>query len=88
MEYKIVFRSEKIISKDFSKIPKNILNNIFLKFQELSEKWLENSQIKKLNNYELCDYRMRVWEYRILFNFNEIKNEIIIFRVLHRSKLY
>ena len=88
MASKIVFRSEKVISKDFSKIPKNILDNIFLKLEELSEKWLESSQIKKLNHYYLCDYRMRVWDYRILFNLDEINNEIIIFRVLHRSKLY
>lgn len=88
MEYKVIFRSEKIISKDFSKIPKDILNIIFWKLQELWEKWLQNIQIKKLNHYDLCDYRMRVWEYRILFNMNEIEKEIIIFRVLHRSKLY
>lgn len=88
MAYKIIFRSEKISAKDFSKIPKNILDNIFIKFEELSQKWLGNSQVKKLNNYKLCDYRMRVWDYRILFNLDETHQEIIIFRVLHRSKLY
>ena len=43
---------------------------------------------KKLNHYKICNYRLRVWDYRILFDINEEKNEIIIFRILHRSKLY
>jgi len=88
MEYKIIFRSEKIISKDLLKLQKNVLNNIFLKIDSLAEQWLINSEIKKLNHYKICNYRLRVWDYRILFDINEEKNEIIIFRILHRSKLY
>jgi hypothetical protein len=37
MEYKIIFRSEKIISKDLLKLQKNVLNNIFLKIDSLAE---------------------------------------------------
>lgn len=89
MEYKIIFNDEKLLNKDFSKIPDNLLKNIFDKIDYLSKNWLsQNSQVKKLNHYYLCDYRMRVWDYRILFNLDDIKNEIVIFRVLHRSKLY
>jgi mRNA interferase RelE/StbE len=74
--------------KDISKIPKNNLENIFNKIELLSKKWAEIAQIRKLNNYNLCDYRLRVWNFRILFNIDDIKKEIIIFRILHRSKLY
>ena len=74
--------------KDISKIPKNELDNIFLRLEDLSINGLWKSQIKRLNNYKLCDYRLRVWDYRILFNLNTEKQQIIIFRVLHRSKLY
>jgi len=88
MEYKIYFSNEKIINKDFSKIPKKKLDIIFQKIESLSKLWIENAQIKKLNNYNLCDYRLRVWDFRILFDIDIDKKEIIIFRVLHRSKLY
>jgi len=88
MEYKVIFFSEKIITKDISKIPKKTQILIFNKIEELSILWVEKAQIKKLNNYELCDFRLRVWDYRILFDLNEIKKEIVIFRILHRSKLY
>ena len=84
----IIFNDEKILKKDFYKIPKNISKIIFSKLDSLSKNWLEQPQIKKLNNYHLCDYRLRVWDHRILFNLDEEKSELIVFRVLHRSKLY
>ena len=88
MQYNIINRSEKIFLKDILKMPKDDLDKIFNKLNLLWNYWLENAQIKKLNNYRLCDYRVRVWNFRILFNINEINKEIIIFRILHRSKLY
>lgn len=88
MEYNIIFNDEKLLDKDFSNIPDKILKNIFSKIEKLSKKWLDNSQVKKLNHYDLSDYRLRVWDYRILFDINNEHHEIIIFRVLHRSKLY
>ncbi len=86
--YKVFFNNENLLNKDFAKIPPSYLKLIFNKIDLLSSLWLNNSQIKKLNNYKLCDYRLRVWDYRILFNLNTEKQEIVIFRVLHRSKLY
>lgn len=89
MAYNIIFHDEKLLDKDLSKIPNNYLENIFNKLDYLSKNWLcRHSQVKKLNHYDLCDYRLRVWNYRILFNLDDVNNEIIIFRVLHRSKLY
>jgi len=88
MEYKILFNSEKLINKDISKIPKQNLDLIFKRIELLKSNPLENVQIKKLNNYELCDYRLRVWDFRILFNIDSLNNEVVIFRILHRSKLY
>lgn len=88
MAYSVVFNDEKLLNKDFSKIPNKILINIFDKIELLSNSWLNSSQVKKLNHYDLCDYRLRVWDYRILFNVDESNGSIVIFRVLHRSKLY
>lgn len=86
--YKIIFRSEKIIAKDFSYIPKKNLKIIFEKLDILSKNWIQNSQIRKLKNYNLCDYRLRVGDFRILFNLDSINKEVVVFRILHRSKLY
>ena len=86
--YKILFNNEKLLNKDFSKIPEKNLNIIFNKLDWLSIEWLKLSQINKLNNYDLCDYRLRVWDFRILFDLDIEKKEIIVFRILHRSKLY
>ena len=88
MAYKVLFRSDKVAIKDISRIPKKTLDNIFSKVNKLSINWVYLSQVKKLNNYNVCDYRLRVWDYRVLFNIDEEKKEIIIFRILHRSKLY
>jgi len=88
MKYNIIYRSEKIILKDISKINKADLANILDKFDKIKELWLLSSQVKKLNNYKICDYRFRVWNYRVLFDIDENKREIIVFRILHRSKLY
>ena len=88
MEYNIFFNSEKIINKDISKIPKQNLDLIFSKLDNFKNNPLNNSQIKKLNNYNLCDYRLRVWDFRILFNIDTLNNRIVVFRILHRSKLY
>jgi hypothetical protein len=38
MEYKIIFASEKIISKDFSKIPEKNKSLIFQKIKELQKR--------------------------------------------------
>ncbi len=88
MEYKIIFFSEKVITRDISRIPKKNKILIFNKLEELTILWIEKAQIKKLNNYKVCDYRLRVGDYRILFNLDDEKKEIIVFRILHRSKLY
>jgi len=86
--FKVIFNSKKIIDKDLSKIPEHTKLNILKAIKKLSIEWLWKSNIKTLNHYDLCDYRLRVWDFRILFNLDSKNNQIIIFRILHRSKLY
>lgn len=88
MVFSIIFNDEKIIHKDFSKISRKKLKIILNKIESLSINWLCTSQIRKLSHYDLCDYRLRVWDYRVLFSLIESEDKIVIFRVLHRSKLY
>ena len=86
--YKIIIADERQFAKDISKIWKNELDLIFLKIENLKIEWIKNSKVKKLINYPIADFRLRVWNYRILFDFEIENSEIVIFRVLHRSKLY
>jgi mRNA interferase RelE/StbE len=88
MEYKIVFLVEKTINKDLLKIPKNNRILIVKKLKLLSKNWLKGVNIKKLADYSQADFRLRVWDYRILFDIDEDKAIIKVIRILHRSKLY
>lgn len=88
MKYKVIIFNEKIFLKDLSKIWNNEKEKIFWKIEKLKIEGIKNSQIKRLKNYPVADFRLRAWEYRLLFNISLEKWEIYIFRILHRSKLY
>lgn len=81
MKYEIEIRRR--AEKDLSSIPKtdaqNIADSIFA---------LENGlvgDIKRLTNFS-PEYRLRVGDWRILFEVS--KNKITIFRILHRKEAY
>lgn len=88
MQYKICLHKQKLIEKDTAKIPAKYVSHIFDSLEFFSKNGLPNLSVKKLNNYKLAWYRLRVWDYRVLFDIDEEKKEIMIFRILHRSKLY
>jgi len=86
--YKLIVQDEKIFAKDIEKIGKLERDAIFSKITLLKTTGIEHAQVKKLKNYKVADFRLRVGDYRILFNIDLIKKEIVLLRVLHRSKLY
>ncbi len=88
MTYKIFIKSKKVFEKDISHIPRKDVKVIFQKIHLLQEQWTSITQIKRLKKYSLCDYRLRVWSYRVLLSVHKQKKQVVIFRVLHRSKLY
>jgi len=70
--------------KDLTKIHKQEVKKILSKI-ELLENHPNISNIKKLTNFE-PPYRLRVGDYRILF---DIEDDVItVYRVKHRSKSY
>ena len=82
MNYKISIRKSAI--KDLEKISEPYKTKIHKKILKLVN-FPNVSNIKKLTNFEPA-YRLRVNDYRILFDlFND---EIIIGRVLHRKDSY
>lgn len=89
MAYKIIVLSKRVWRKDCLAIPKKHVQQILQKIQLLTaEPWPENIQVKQLHHYRLADFRLRIGEYRVLFDKDEMKKVIRLIRVLHRSKLY
>ena len=81
MEYKIKLKPRAI--KDCKSIDKKILKSIFSKIELLSNDL--QGDVKKLTNFT-PEYRLRAGDYRVLFETE--KDEIIIYRVMHRKEVY
>ncbi len=88
MEYKIVFGSERVIRKDFEKIPRPEQIKILDELENLDHTWPKSVQVKKLVNSPVADYRLRIGNYRVLFSLSMESGAITVFRVLHRSSAY
>ena len=81
MFYKIEFKPKSI--KDCRKIPKNDLQKLFKKIDNLADNLSGN--VKKLTNFT-PEYRMKSGNYRVLFEIEGHK--IILYRILHRKDVY
>ena len=81
MEYKIEFKPRAL--KDCRKISKPQLAHIFKQIEKMSD--VLKGDVKHLTNFT-PEYRLRVGNYRILF---EIEGErLIIYRIRHRKEAY
>lgn len=89
MGYKLVISNEKIWAKDCSKISRKFLEKIFFRIEQLeNDPWTEDLQVKRLKNYKLADFRLRVGGYRVLLDRNISEKTIILYRILPRKSLY
>jgi len=80
-KYRITFKPRAL--KDGEKIPKKNLRRIFDKIDQLSDGL--QGDVKRLANFT-PEYRLRVGEYRILFEIEADK--IVIYRIRHRKDVY
>ncbi|MEY3402936.1 MAG: hypothetical protein RLZZ86_2552 [Cyanobacteriota bacterium] len=69
--------------KDLQKIPVNDRERIINKIEAMQDDL--QGDVKRLTNFT-PEYRLRVGDYRILFELAE--QTIIVYRVKHRSKAY
>ena len=83
--FKIVYA--KSVFKDLKKMDRKNLKKIKEGIEELIS-FPNISQIKHLKNHPLADYRLRIGNYRVLFNVNWEKKEIYILKVGHRREVY
>jgi len=81
MKYQIEFKPRAL--KDCKNVDKKVLSVIFSKIEMLSEDL--QGDVKKLTNF-IPEYRLRVGDYRVLFETE--KDKVIIYRVCHRREAY
>ncbi len=77
----------KSVSKDLRKITKASLPQIKVSVEELKN-FPNISNIKNLKNHPLANYRLRVGNYRILFDVNWETEDIYILKIGHRRNIY
>ncbi|MDP3975723.1 MAG: type II toxin-antitoxin system RelE/ParE family toxin [bacterium] len=89
MEYRLVVFNEKQWLKDLSALPRQVAGRILDKLEKLEHlPWSKDVHAKKLQHYDLADFRMRIGDYRVLFNLDKEGKQVVLLRVLHRSQCY
>ena len=84
MSYKVLFTKEAI--KDIEKIDQTVKKQLYKKLFHFSG--LDDIKVvaKKLHNHNTGEYRLRVGNFRIIFDLD--KHTIIILRIQHRKDVY
>ena len=77
----------KSVKKDLFGIDKKNLERLE-KAIKLLKKFPDVSNIKKLSAHPIADYRLRVGEYRILFDVCWNERTIFILKIGHRKEIY
>lgn len=75
------------VNKDLEKIDRQNLAKIKKAIENLME-YPNISNTKKLSAHPLADYRLRVGEYRVLFDVYWDERIIYILKIGHRSEVY
>ncbi|GAB6888985.1 type II toxin-antitoxin system RelE/ParE family toxin [Desulfothermus okinawensis JCM 13304] len=83
--FKIIYA--KGILKDLKKIAPQNLPKIKKGIEELQD-FPNLTQIKHLTNHPLADFRLRIGNYRVLFDVTWENKEIYILKVGHRRDIY
>src|SRR3989338_9895793 len=69
MGYRILIADDRLWKKNCAEIPKEELRKILLKIRDLEkDPWPENIKVKHLKDYPVAAFRLRVGNYRVLFN--------------------
>ena len=75
------------ITKDLEKIPKADKQKIKESIEHLVD-FPQVSSIKHLDNHPLADFRLRVGNYRVLFDVDFTQEKILILKIGHRKDIY
>jgi len=81
MKYELEFKPRAV--KDLQAIPRNIQQRMLDKIERLQDNL--QGDVKKLTNFT-PEYRLRVGDYRVLFEIAQ--QTIVIYRIRHRKESY
>ena len=82
------FSYTKKAERDLVSLPKNIQRRIAKKMRFFSNTDNPLRFAEQIKDKLLGDYRFRIGEYRIIFDVNQNKKEIIILKIKLRDKIY
>ena len=77
---------KKSVEKDLRKLPKSVISRVVEAIENLKDNPYPK-QSKKLRATERT-YRLRVGDYRVIYQVNEERKEIIVYYVRHRENAY
>lgn len=84
-KYKIVISSK--AQRDFKKLDLQIQKRIATTIISL-EKNRTPQQFKPLKGYEIAQFRLRIGDYRILYDVYDENKTVLILRIGHRRDIY
>jgi mRNA interferase RelE/StbE len=84
-DYSIVLT--KSAQKDFQKLPSTIALVVEKKLSQLTQK-MHDLNILKLVGYPMPTYRLRVGDYRIIFEVREREIIVLVIGIKHRKDAY
>jgi mRNA interferase RelE/StbE len=82
--YSLIFN--KSIEKDLRKIPKDIFPDIFRHIEKLVKEPVPHDSYKLAGSENL--YRIRVGEYRVIYQVFHESHEVMVMYIRHRSVAY
>ncbi len=77
---------KKSVEKDLRKLPTSVISRVIEAIENLKDNPYPR-QSKKLKSTEKT-YRLRVGNYRIIYQVDEEKKEIVVYHVRHRENVY
>lgn len=84
MAYTIFFTKE--ARKDIERLDTVVKKRLHKKFLEIANSKDISRTAKKLVSFEAGEYRIRVGDYRVIFDIED--NDLIVLRVRHRKDVY
>ena len=89
VKYRLVIYDSRTWRRDCNILSPKDMQRMKKRLGQLAEHpWPENIDVKKLQQHDIADFRLRIGDYRVLFNKNDEARIIWLLRVLHRSKAY
>lgn len=82
--YKVILKSS--VEKDFRALPKNVLIKILLALENLAQEPFPH-RVSKLEGTENT-FRIRVGDYRIVYEVNKTERIVDVLYVRHRREVY